>query len=725
MGIPSINRRRTWFAVAMILGLGLQTTGQWPPATAFAAKVKVWYHQKPEHHDKADLKQVVITSEGTLKLARRLKPLADLKAMHVWDMVEDKNGNLFVATGDEGKIFKVTPGGEVSVAFSSDESQIFCLAAAADGSIYAGTGPSGLVVRIAPDGNARVIYDSPENYVWSLAVDAKGETIFAGTGPKGRIYQLTPEGKPSIFYTTKQEHVLCLARDADGNLYAGTDKNGLVYKIDAKGKGFVVYQAAQAEVKSLLVTADGIFAGTSAPGGGRASRSGSVASGSSSSGSVQATPASRVSTATPVSTESSSSKSESAKSDKKEGSPAPAAAPPGAGENSVYAIRPDGTIRELFRDKALVLSLIRQSGKVLVGTGLEGRLFEIDEATKEKIELARLDHGLIHCLCRRQDGSIVLGTGDPGRLYVLEDKHVETGSILSEVLDAKFISKWGTLRWHADVPAGARVSVAVRSGNVAEPDETWSDWSVEETDPDQARIAAPAARYLQYRVTLKTSDAAVSPTVSNIALRYMTTNQPPEVTAIEVPDLDAITLDNPKKLKIKWKGTDPNEDELTYNFYVRKAGWQSWVLLEEELTKSEFEWDTTTTPAGIYQVKVVASDARDNAAEDVLSGEAISGSVTVAHAPPEVTVKIVGYEGNQAIVEAKATDPLVRLTGASFAVNGQKWINVFPTDGLFDGKTETFRFKTEAVKAGTHVLVLKVRDAAGNTGAGDAVFTIK
>jgi hypothetical protein len=57
-------------------------------------------------------------------------------------------------------------------------------------------------------------------------------------------------------------------------------------------------------------------------------------------------------------------------------------------------------------------------------------------------------------------------------------------------------------------------------------------------------------------------------------------------------------------------------------------------------------------------------------------------------------------------------------------VNGKKWVNVFPTDGLFDSKTETFRFQTEALKAGTYVLVLRVRDAAGNVGAGDAVFTV-
>ena len=54
--------------------------------------------------------------------------------------------------------------------------------------------------------------------------------------------------------------------------------------------------------------------------------------------------------------------------------------------------------------------------------------------------------------------------------------------IVSDVLDAKIISKWGSLLWKAHVPEGTRVSVAVRSGNVAEHDETWSDWSAEQAD---------------------------------------------------------------------------------------------------------------------------------------------------------------------------------------------------------------------------------------------------
>ena len=67
---------------------------------------------------------------------------------------------------------------------------------------------------------------------------------------------------------------------------------------------------------------------------------------------------------------------------------------------------------------------------------------------------------------------------------------------------------------------------------------------------------------------------------------------------------------------------------------------------------------------------------------------------------------------------------MVRLTDAAFAVNGKRWTNVFPSDGLFDSKNETFRFRTEGLRPGNYVLVLRVRDAAGNVGSADVLFTL-
>src|SRR5579875_2250826 len=678
-GVVMLRLRWTYYVAAVTLLC---------PSLLMAAKVKVWHQHTLSQYDKAQLKQVVLSNEGVLRLSRQLRPLAKLDAAHVWDIVEDRDGNLIVATGDEGKIYKVPPEGKPVVLHTGEQSEILCLVRASDGSIYAGTGPQGQILRIDPQGQTKVFSQTGESYVWSLAIDAKGQALYAATGPHGRIYRINGEGKATVFYRTPQEHILCLAAGADQRLYAGTDKGGLIYRIDPSGKGFVLYQAKQGEIRALKVTPDAVYAATSSP---TQRRRKILAS--------------------------------EEQEDSKSNSTSVPSAPP-SGENSVYRIARDGTVREVFREKAMILSLLGQGECFYVGTGMDGQLFEFHENTREHSEIARLDHGQILCLYRRRDGSIVLGTGDPGKLYVLQDRYVQQGSVYSEVLDAKIISKWGTLHWDGETPAGTSVSISTRSGNVAEPDDTWSAWSEEQTDPEHAFIAAPPARFLQYRLTLTTTDPTRSPTVRAVTLRYKTTNQAPEITKIVVPDLNAVNLDNPKKLKIRWSAYDANEDDLTYRLLVRKEGWNHWIELEDSLDKTEFEWDTTTTPSGIYRAMIIASDRKDNPEEEALTGERISLPFVICHEAPSVQVKMVGMEGDRVMLEATAHSPLVRLTSASFAVNGKKWVNVFPEDGLFDSKTEKFRFQTEALKPGTYVLVLRVQDAAGNTGSADVVSQV-
>jgi hypothetical protein len=102
----------------------------------------------------------------------------------------------------------------------------------------------------------------------------------------------------------------------------------------------------------------------------------------------------------------------------------------------------------------------------------------------------------------------------------------------------------------------------------------------------------------------------------------------------------------------------------------------------------------------------------------------VSEPFVVCHTPPAVTVKTAGVEEGRVAIEATATSPLLRLTAASYAINGKKWVNVFPADGLFDSKRETFKFRTEPLKPGAYVLVLKVTDAAGNTGTADVMLTV-
>ena len=77
------------------------------------------------------------------------------------------------------------------------------------------------------------------------------------------------------------------------------------------------------------------------------------------------------------------------------------------------------------------------------------------------------------------------------------------------------------------------------------------------------------------------------------------------------------------------------------------------MQLEEDFDKTEYEWDSTTTPDGVYQFKVVASDRKDNADAEALTGEKTSSPFVVCHTPPAVQVK-AKVDGGQAAIEATA-----------------------------------------------------------------------
>src|SRR5262249_15385997 len=161
-----------------------------------------------------------------------------------------------------------------------------------------------------------------------------------------------------------------------------------------------------------------------------------------------------------------------------------------------------------------------------------------------------LEAGQVHRIFPRRDGSIVLATGDPGKLYTLQDRFAQNGTLTGEVIDARLISRWGSISWQGDVPTGTKLTVAVRGRNVAEPAETWSEWPPEQIDQKTAVAKIPSARYLQFRVTLGTGNTGITPSLHHLTIRYATLNQAPEISSLEVPSPESIASSKePKKLR--------------------------------------------------------------------------------------------------------------------------------------------------------------------------------
>ena len=114
---------------------------------------------------------------------------------------------------------------------------------------------------------------------------------------------------------------------------------------------------------------------------------------------------------------------------------------------------------------------------------------------------------------------------DPSRALTID--RVETdplfattgGTFESCVVDALEVMAWKNLTWDALVPTGTSLAVSTRTSiataNPASPS-GWSAWSAP-LAASGAAITSPPGRYLQYRLTLATTNDAVSPIVGAVA----------------------------------------------------------------------------------------------------------------------------------------------------------------------------------------------------------------
>src|SRR5690349_7254431 len=208
---------------------------------------------------KGDSRGVSITDTGVLMLAPKLTEIFNTQQTYVWSSAVDNQGNVYLGTGHDGKIFKVSSAGSGSLLYDAAELDVTALAIARDGAIYAGTSPDGKVYRITADGKADVYFDPGDKYIWSLAVMTDG-SLAVGTGDSGKLYRVrsanaSPES--SLLASTNQTHVISLAVTPHGDLIAGTDSGGLVLRVSPEGKTFALFDTQLREIHALAPAADG------------------------------------------------------------------------------------------------------------------------------------------------------------------------------------------------------------------------------------------------------------------------------------------------------------------------------------------------------------------------------------------------------------------------------------------------------------------------------------
>lgn len=620
------------------------------------------------------------------------------------------------------------------------EQFIWSVAPAKDG-VYAGTGNAGKIYHITDSGDTKMFYETGELEVHTLARDAQGN-IYAGTSPNGKIFKISPDGKGQLLFKTPEKYVVALAVDPEGNIYAGVGDAGKIYRITPNGKGEVFADINEQQILSLHWDDHGsLLAGTGI--------NGTV---------YRITKDGKVDPIFDADENSISAVTSDGKGNVYAGT---------STKGVVYKIAPDGSSKSVWTKPTGILGLTSDNHDNIYAVS-DGSLAKISpdgtvtllDSAKEKVQYLAVSYN-------DYTGTLYASTGNIGAIYSSKCCDV-MGTYESPVHDAKVVSRWGRIKWIADTPDGTGAQLQTRVGSVATPDSTWTEWSAPYTNSAGESIVGHNARYIQYRVTLKTDKAIVSPRVSVVTVSYLTPNQIPTVKLTAPSGGDVWSAEK----TIKWTGSDPDKDTLTYDVYYSKDAGKNWTPLiggvssgtkpdaakvvskvKSELDQSKdipqdmkdkvlkgadaavksgadsasasavatssntsYKWNTKGLEDGTYLVKVIGSDKTSNASS-ALTAEAISEPFTVCNSAPKLTLLKSSTEvkaSGSATISGSAASKKLEIVGVQFRVDGGSWMAVTPDDGVFDSDYEAFKVTTDNLSAGKHKVEVQAVDSAGN-----------
>jgi hypothetical protein len=201
-----------------------------------------------------------VESDGSISAGAQTRR-SDLQGViSAKSLLQLPDGSAYVGTANEGKIFLYRDG--VAKLFADTKQlMVSCLARDAQGTLYAGTLPKGKIFAVSPKGEVRE-FAAPAGaqHIWALVYDDKQKTLFAGTGPEGKLFAIDARGKAEVYYDSEDSHIMALARAPDGSLYAGTSDRALLVRLRGVNRAEVVYDFDGNELTALALADDGAIA---------------------------------------------------------------------------------------------------------------------------------------------------------------------------------------------------------------------------------------------------------------------------------------------------------------------------------------------------------------------------------------------------------------------------------------------------------------------------------
>ena len=633
---------------------------------------------------------IMLTEQGSLILAPIIEKDGVIEGKFIWKIYNSSDGSMYAAiSGDGAELYKREAGESDFNLFvkSTNESAFTSVISDNSGNIYAATAPYARIIKYDKSGNEIWSKNVDDTYIWDMKFDNNGNLYAAAGGNNARVLKISSNGNITEILKTEEQHAMSLYFDSKNNkLYIGTAGRGLVLSVDLstnlENPSYkTVYDTAQNEVYAITMDNIGnLYFGT-------ATREPSYL-------------------ILPSIIDGGKLADDSAKEFR----------------NSLYKADTNGTVQRLFfLNQTLVFALSSDiDNNIYFITGDNADIYKINGNDGLLSYIGGLENKTLSTFSATKDG-LYFAISKTGEIYKMQNGNPSEGSFISDTLDLKFLSKLGSLKVMTTIPDGSDISFEVRTGNVARVDNTWSDFTKVSED---GKINAPDGRFLQFRITMKNSNANEKsvPVLSSMDFTYIENNLPPDVlnggltTYYKQQNDSSETTKSPQleenETMIYWKGSDPNGDKLIYDLEYKLKGEKNYRKLANNLETPYFRFKSYLMPSGIYDFRITASDRFDNPIDLSKTKTLEVLNIKYDNDSPEIFDFAVKTEGNKRIITFRAEDKLSFLKTVRYSTITEEWHYILPDDKVLDSMSENFTIIIEDEEAGS--ITIEVLDAEGN-----------
>jgi sugar lactone lactonase YvrE len=666
--------------------------------------------------DQPDIWSVAQAPDGSLYLGtgnrgRLYKVDASGQSTLVWSadqpeifaVTVDTKGVVYAGSSPDGKVYRIE-NGKATEYFSPGAKYIWALKVGSDGSLFVATGDQGKIFRVTAAGRGDVYYDTGQTHVTCLAFDREGR-LLAGSDPNGILYRISAQNKAFVLYDANLPEIRAIVPGADGSIYAAALGGSVARRIGAAAN------SANGGTPAVVAPAMSITV-TDAQGGINPAPKIEAPKAT-----VTTTPATVVTT-TPTVEYSGVDKSalykinpdntvETLWSSKDENAYDLAF----SGNELVFVTDAQGRIYRLDRDRKT--TLIAQANE-----GEATRLLE----SKSGLIAATADLGKILKLSAAagSTGTFESPVHDSGSV-------ARWGRIIWRGDGASFQTRTGnSLRPDATWSDWSAPINDLAHSAITSPNARYIQWRAELSRSGAAiedvtvayvpQNTPPVLRSINVTTQAGAAKAASPSSAPANASYSITVTDSGDSSTPAGTQAQTLSRATGQQIQVSWQADDPDGDHLIYNLYFRGEDEHDWKLLRANMSENAYLLDGDVFADGRYYFKVTASDRPSNPIEYAREAELVSAPVLIDNTPPMVTAGAPRRNGGTLEIDVDAEDRGSVLRRCEYSIDAGPWSPVEAADGVTDSAREQFKIRITDLPAAEHLIVIRAFDAAGNAG---------